>query len=180
MKTAVIGAGAMGQHHVRLYSDIKDSELVGVVDHDTNQTDRLCILYGGRAYTDYREMIEKEKPDAVTIALPTSFHHQATMDCLDAGIHVMVEKPIAKTVEQAREMIAKAKEVGRVLKVGHIERFNPAVTPAQAETCRWPAGTYFYHSFKTSVPLSGPYHRCWCGERPRYPRTRHDALYRSG
>ncbi len=148
----------MGQHHVRLYSDIKNSELVGVVDQNTDQTDRLCSLYGGRPYTDYREMLDKEKPDAVTIALPTSFHHQATLDCLDAGVHVMVEKPIAKTVEQAREMIVKAKDVGRVLKVGHIERFNPAVTQLKKKTCRRAAWSNFHHTFQTSVSLSGAYH----------------------
>ncbi|SMF33913.1 Gfo/Idh/MocA family protein [Desulfovibrio gilichinskyi] len=127
MKVAVIGTGSMGQNHVRLYSDIKDCVLVGIADANSEQTKRLCSLYGGRAYSDYRELIEKEKPDAVTIALPTALHKQATMDCLEAGIHVLVEKPIAKTVAEAKEMIAKAKQVGKVLQVGHIERFNPAI-----------------------------------------------------
>ncbi|WP_415715181.1 Gfo/Idh/MocA family oxidoreductase [Maridesulfovibrio sp.] len=155
MKTAVIGTGAMGQHHVRLYSDIVNSELVGVVDQNAAQTERLCGLYGGRAYSDYREMIDKEKPDAVTIALPTSLHHQATMDCLDAGIHVMVEKPIAKTVEQASEMIVKAKEVGRVLKVGHIERFNPAVTQLKERLADGQLGRIFTIHSRRQSPYPG-------------------------
>lgn len=155
MKTAVIGTGAMGQHHVRLYSDIAESELVGVVDQNTKQTERLCSLYGGNPYTDYREMLEKEKPDAVTIALPTSLHRQATMDCLDAGIDVLVEKPIAKTVAEATEMIAEAKRLNRVLQVGHIERFNPAVTQLKERLADGQLGRIFTIHSRRQSPYPG-------------------------
>lgn len=155
MKTAVIGTGMMGQHHVRLYSDIKDSELVGIVDQNDVQTERLCSLYGGRPYSDYREMIEKEKPDAVTIALPTSLHRQATMDCLDAGIDVLVEKPIAKTVAEAEEMIAEAKRLNRVLQVGHIERFNPAVTQLKERLADGQLGKIFTIHSRRQSPYPG-------------------------
>ncbi|WP_415719283.1 Gfo/Idh/MocA family oxidoreductase [Maridesulfovibrio sp.] len=155
MKTAVIGTGMMGQHHVRLYSDIKDSELVGVCDQNAEQTERLCGLYGGNPYTDYREMLDKEKPDAVTIALPTYLHRQATMDCLDAGIDVLVEKPIAKTVEEAQEMIAEAKRLDRVLQVGHIERFNPAVTQLKERLEAGELGKIFTIHSRRQSPYPG-------------------------
>ncbi|WP_027720772.1 Gfo/Idh/MocA family protein [Maridesulfovibrio zosterae] len=151
MKVAVIGTGAMGQHHVRLYSDIQSCELVGVVDQNVKQTSRLVSLYGGRAYTDYRTMIETEKPDAVTIALPTVLHKQVTMDCLNAGIDVLVEKPIAKTVEEAKEMIVEAKRLNRVLQVGHIERFNPAITQLKERLADGQLGKIFtIHSRRQS------------------------------
>lgn len=155
MKTAVIGTGMMGQHHVRLYSDIKESELVGVVDQNTEQAERLCALYGGRPYTDYREMLEKEQPDAVTIALPTSLHRQATMDCLDVGIDVLVEKPIAKTVKEAQEMIDEAKRLDRVLMVGHIERFNPAVTQLKERLAAGELGKIFTIHSRRQSPYPG-------------------------
>lgn len=155
MKVAVIGTGAMGQHHVRLYSDIQNCELVGIADQNTNQTTRLCALYGGRPYADYRELIEKEKPDAVTIALPTILHRQATMDCLNAGIDVLVEKPIAKTVAEAKEMIAEAKRLGRILQVGHIERFNPAVTQLKERLTDNQLGKIFTIHSRRQSPYPG-------------------------
>ncbi|WP_291329247.1 Gfo/Idh/MocA family oxidoreductase [Desulfovibrio sp. UCD-KL4C] len=155
MKVAVIGTGSMGQNHVRLYSDIAGCELVGIADPNEEQTVRLCSLYGGRAYSDYKELIEKEKPDAVTIALPTKLHMQATMDCLDAGIHVLVEKPIAKTVEEAREMIIKANNVGKTLQVGHIERFNPAIQQLKQRLANGELGKIFTIHSRRQSPYPG-------------------------
>ncbi|MBI9112707.1 Gfo/Idh/MocA family protein [Maridesulfovibrio ferrireducens] len=155
MKVAVIGTGSMGQNHVRLYSDISGCELVGIADQNAKQTSRLTSLYGGRAYSDYKELIEKEKPDAVTIALPTFLHKQVTMDCLDAGIHVLVEKPIAKTVEEAREMIDKAKQVGKTLQVGHIERFNPAIQQLKERIADGQLGNIFTIHSRRQSPYPG-------------------------
>ncbi|WP_319763594.1 Gfo/Idh/MocA family oxidoreductase [Maridesulfovibrio sp.] len=155
MKVAVIGTGSMGQNHVRLYSDIPECTLVGIADKDTEQLAKLKALYGGNIYTDYRELIEKEKPDAITIALPTKHHLQATMDCLEAGIHVMVEKPIAKTVEEAKQMIAKAKECGKVLQVGHIERFNPAITQLKERLAEGQLGKIFTIHSRRQSPYPG-------------------------
>ncbi|SDK53007.1 Predicted dehydrogenase [Maridesulfovibrio ferrireducens] len=155
MKVAVIGTGSMGQNHVRLYSDIPNCELVGIADQNIEQTAKLCSLYGGRAYSDYRDLIEKEKPDAVTIALPTFLHKQATMDCLDAGINVLVEKPIAKTVEEAKEMIAEAKRVGKVLQVGHIERFNPAIQQLKDRIADGHLGKIFTIHSRRQSPYPG-------------------------
>lgn len=155
MKVAVIGTGSMGQNHVRLYSDIPGCTLVGIADQDSEQLAKLQSLYGGNIYTDYRELIEKEKPDAITIALPTKHHLKAAMDCLEAGIHVMVEKPIAKTVEEARQMIAKAKECGKVLQVGHIERFNPAITQLKERLADGQLGKVFTIHSRRQSPYPG-------------------------
>ncbi len=155
MKVAVIGTGSMGQNHVRLYSDIPNCELVGIADPNVEQTTKLCALYGGRAYSDYLELIEKEKPDAVTIALPTFLHMQATMDCLNAGIHVLVEKPIAKTVEEAKVMIAEAKRLNKVLQVGHIERFNPAIQQLKERLSDGQLGKIFTIHSRRQSPYPG-------------------------
>ncbi|CCO23204.1 Gfo/Idh/MocA family protein [Maridesulfovibrio hydrothermalis] len=155
MKVAVIGTGSMGQNHVRLYSDIPGCELVGIADQNTEQTTRLCDLYGGRAYSDYRELIDKEKPEAVTIALPTFMHCQVTLDCLNAGIHVLCEKPIAKTVEEAQEMIDEAKRVNKVLQVGHIERFNPAIQQLKERIADGQIGRIFTIHSRRQSPYPG-------------------------
>ena len=128
MKVAVIGTGSMGQHHVRNYAEMPDVTLVAVADKNIEHATALSNKFGCKAYSDYIEMLKIEKPDAVTIALPTVMHLEATMAALEAGANVLVEKPIADTVEDAKKMIKKAKELGLTLAVGHIERFNPAIT----------------------------------------------------
>ena len=102
-------------------------ELAAVADLDLALTQNLIRLHGGRAYTDYRVMLEEIQPDVVSVAVPTQAHYQVTLDALEAGCHVLVEKPIAATLEEGRHMIERAAELGRVLAVGHIERYNPAV-----------------------------------------------------
>lgn len=128
MKVAVIGTGSMGQHHVRNYSEMPDVELVAIADQNTAQVNKLASKFDCKGYQDYKEMLSVEKPDAVTIALPTVLHLEATLNALEAGAHVLVEKPIADTVEDAKLMISTAKEKNLTLAVGHIERFNPAIT----------------------------------------------------
>jgi UDP-N-acetylglucosamine 3-dehydrogenase len=118
MRAAVIGVGAMGRHHV---------ELVAVADVDREQAEREARRYRVPVYDDYRRMLEETKPNLVSVAVPTSLHHEVTLAALDAGAHVLVEKPIAASLEDGQRMIQHATEKGRVLTVGHIERFNPAV-----------------------------------------------------
>jgi len=127
LKVAVIGTGSMGKHHARVYSQLENVQLVGVADTNPETAKTVAREYKTRAYTDYRELILKERPDAVSIAVPTILHRDVTLYALDHGTHVLVEKPIAHTVEAAKEMEAKAREKGLKLMVGHIERFNPAV-----------------------------------------------------
>jgi predicted dehydrogenase len=127
LKAAVIGVGAMGQHHARVYAQLPDTQLVAVADPNLEMGGQIAQLYGAMAYTDHLRMLAETRPDVVTIAVPTEFHHTVAIDALEAGCHVLVEKPIAATAKQACEMIEQADRLGRKLMVGHIVRFDPAV-----------------------------------------------------
>jgi UDP-N-acetylglucosamine 3-dehydrogenase len=127
MRVAVIGVGSMGKNHARVYSELPEAELVAVVDVDLKIAEAVAANYGVRAYTDPGKMLKKEKPVAVSIAVPTALHAQVGMDVLEAGVHVLMEKPITATVEEGRLLIDKARLVNRQLMVGHIVRFNPAM-----------------------------------------------------
>jgi predicted dehydrogenase len=129
MKVAVIGVGHLGKHHARLYSELPGVELAGVVDIQKPRVEEIAGLYKTVALTDYRELFGKV--DAVSLAVPTVDHARIGIDLLGHGIDVLVEKPIASTVEQARELIQAASAHKRVLQVGHVERFNPIVTAAR-------------------------------------------------
>jgi UDP-N-acetylglucosamine 3-dehydrogenase len=133
LKAAVIGVGSMGQHHARVYNEIPAVELIGVADLDGNAARRVARLRSARPYEDYRQMLRDCQPDLVSIAVPTQFHHQAALDALEAGCHVLVEKPIAATVEQGQEIVARAEALGLKLMVGHIVRFNPAMQALKAQ-----------------------------------------------
>ena len=117
----------MGRNHARVYAEMECARLVAVADADSSVANRVAWTYGAKPYTDYGQMLAQEKLDLVTIAVPTRLHAQVTADVIDAGVHVLVEKPIAATVEEGEQMIALAKERGIKLTVGHIERFNPAI-----------------------------------------------------
>lgn len=127
MKIAVIGVGSMGRNHARVYSELPEVHLVAVADANHELVRSTAEKYGIRGYTDYREMLAKEKPDAVSIAVPTALHAQVGMDVLNAGAHVLMEKPIAATIEEGRLLVDKARELNLQLMVGHIVRFNPAM-----------------------------------------------------
>jgi len=115
----------MGQHHARIYFEL-DCELVGVADKNFEQAKKIGERYGTAYYKDYEELLDKV--DAVSIAIPTSMHKKVATDFIKRGIHCLVEKPIASTIEEAKEMIKEAERNGVKLMVGHVERFNPAVT----------------------------------------------------
>jgi predicted dehydrogenase len=127
MKVAVIGTGSMGRNHVRVMRELSGVELVGVADADLDAACKVAEAHGTRAYGSHKELLERERPDAVTVAAPTNAHHAIALDALAAGCHVLVEKPIAATLREADELVAAAGKAGRVLAVGHIERYNPAV-----------------------------------------------------
>lgn len=126
IRVGVIGAGAMGQNHVRVYSEMDNVELVGISDIDRERVLELASRYGTKAFTDYNELLA-EGLDAVSIVVPTKLHKQVTLDVLGNGVDVLVEKPIADSIENAEIMIQAATDADRMLMVGHIERFNPAV-----------------------------------------------------
>lgn len=124
---AVIGTGSMGKNHVRVYQEMDEAELVAIVDTDSSISDSLSRKYRVPAYEDYFDMLEKENPFAVSVAVPTKLHFQVVRDLLNAGVHVLIEKPISNTLDEAQELILLAQRKNRVLMVGYIERFNPAV-----------------------------------------------------
>lgn len=115
----------MGRHHVRNFAEIETSQLIGLADPDESRSE-LAEKHGCSFYTDYRALLE-QKPDLITIAAPTTLHHQIASDALDAGCNLLIEKPVSDDLAKARELMEKAKQKGLKLAVGHIERFNPAV-----------------------------------------------------
>jgi len=127
MRVAVIGVGSMGLNHLRVYTDLDDVEVVGAADINEERLDAVRDRFSTAAYKDYRELFDKEKPEAVSITVPTSEHEKVASYALQCGAHVLVEKPISATVEEGRRIIALAKEMKRQLMVGHIIRFNPAI-----------------------------------------------------
>ncbi len=129
-RAAVIGAGYLGRFHAQKYAALPQVELVGVVDPDPKAGEAVARETGCRAYANYRELLGKV--DAVSVVTPTPLHHRVSMDFLESGAHVLVEKPITSTVEEARELVAAASRFGRILQVGHLERFNPAILAVES------------------------------------------------
>ena len=127
MKVAVIGVGSMGRNHARVYSELPEAELIAVADADATMAEATARKHGVRAYTDYCAMLDKEKPDAVSISVPTAMHEKVGMEVLDFGAHVLIEKPIAATLEEGQRLMAKAQAVKKQLMIGHVVRFNPAI-----------------------------------------------------
>ncbi|MDD2463799.1 MAG: Gfo/Idh/MocA family oxidoreductase [Desulfobulbus sp.] len=129
VKVAVIGVGYLGRFHAQKYAAMENVELVGVADADPARAKQVAEEVGTQAYSDYLALLPKV--DAVSIAVPTSLHHEVAKACLQARVDVMVEKPITTTLGEADDLIALAKEHKRILQVGHLERFNPAVLAMQ-------------------------------------------------
>jgi predicted dehydrogenase len=129
MRVAVIGVGHVGKHHARVYAELPNVELVGVVDIVKSRADETAALSKTASFTDYRELFGKV--DAASLAVPTIDHAWIGADLLEHGIDVLVEKPIASSAEQARTLIDAAALNKRVLQVGHVERFNPVVAAAR-------------------------------------------------
>ena len=124
VKVGVIGIGNMGWHHARVLSLLKDADLIGVADPNVNRGKLAIEQFQCDWFADYHDLIPKV--DAICIAVPTLLHHQVGLDCLKAGIHVLIEKPIAASEAEAEELIRESNKANCLLQVGHIERFNPA------------------------------------------------------
>ncbi len=127
MKVGVIGVGSMGKNHARVYSEI--AELVGIADINERNGKRIAKRYNAEYFKDYHDLLDKV--DALTIATPTNQHFDIAMDAIANGKHLLIEKPIASSVEEGEKLIDKAREQGVVLAVGHIERHNPVVQYAK-------------------------------------------------
>lgn len=131
IKIAVLGLGNMGRHHVRHLSDIEGAELVAVCDPSKERADAFAADYTCNAYYDLDTLLATETLDAIDITAPTSLHFKLAKQALEAGVSVLVEKPICETVEDANYLIELADSKNLTLMVGHIERFNPAVVAAK-------------------------------------------------
>jgi predicted dehydrogenase len=125
LKIAVVGVGHLGKEHARVYSELPGVELIGVVDVNGKQAEKIAQMYDTNGATDYKDIIGNV--DAVSIAVPTKAHYAIAKECLLRGIHVMIEKPMTGTVAEAKELIRISKQKNTVLQVGYIERFNPAI-----------------------------------------------------
>ena len=125
LRTAVIGVGYLGKFHAQKYAEIPGADLVAVVDVDSEARERVAMELGVDAVGDFRKLIGAV--DAVSVVVPTPVHFEIAQAFLDSGTHVLVEKPITETLEQAARLIDIARQRSAVLQVGHLERFNPAV-----------------------------------------------------
>ena len=126
LRVGVVGVGVMGSNHARVFSELPGVQLVGVVEPDKAQADFVSGALGCVAVPTVAALLDLGV-DAVSIAAPTHLHRDVSLECIGRGVHVMVEKPIATTVEEGRDIIAAARHASVTLMVGHVERFNPAV-----------------------------------------------------
>lgn len=128
VRVGVIGVGYLGQHHARIYSELKDIELVALADTDEKRAITFAEKYGCKAFSDYREILPKV--DALSIVTPTTSHHSIAIECLRAGKDILIEKPITENIKEADELIMEAEKHGCILQVGHLERYNSALRAA--------------------------------------------------
>jgi len=126
IRAGVIGVGAMGKHHSRIYNEMKGVELVGVADVDERRAAEVAAKYNTEAFTDCERLLKKDL-DAVSIAVPTSMHKEIALKAANYGVHMLVEKPIAESLKSADAIIDAARRENLKLMVGHVERFNPAI-----------------------------------------------------
>ncbi len=125
LRTAVIGAGYLGKFHAQKYADLENSKLVAVVDKNSKQAEEVAQEVNCDALTDHKNLLGNV--DAVSVVVPTDLHFQIAAEFLSHNCHVLVEKPITESIEQAQELISLAQKNKCILQVGHLERFNPAL-----------------------------------------------------
>jgi predicted dehydrogenase len=128
---AVVGAGAFGRNHARVYHELAAADpgltLAGVVDTDLERAQAVASQFGAPAFASVGELLAKTRVDAASVAVPTVHHLSVARELMQAGVDVLIEKPLAPSLEQADEIMALARAHNRVAQVGHLERFNPAV-----------------------------------------------------
>ena len=131
VNVGVIGVGAMGYNHARVYYRLDNANLLGVADVSESTLAKVCKRYDTKGYADYKELLKNSEIEAVSVCVPTTHHYTIVMAAIEHGKDVLVEKPIAFTLEEAEKMIQAAKDKGVKLSTGHVERFNPAVQKAK-------------------------------------------------
>lgn len=125
LRAGVIGVGYLGNFHAQKYAELENVELVGVADASLARAQEIATALSTKAFQDYHELIAQV--DLVSIVVPTDLHHSIARECLDSDVHILLEKPITITVEEAEDLIKLAHERNKVFQVGHLERFNPAI-----------------------------------------------------
>lgn len=127
IRVGVVGVGHLGRVHARIYAELTGAELVGVVDSSLSAAEEIGALYGVPAYAGIDRFVREQKPQAISVVVPTVAHFDVAHKLAEQGIHLLVEKPVTSTVEQASKLLKIAKEKNIVLQVGHVERFNSAI-----------------------------------------------------
>ena len=131
LAVAVVGAGAFGRNHARVYHELQKRgdavELAAIVDTDASRAEALAKQFGARAFRSVAELIDTAQIDAASVAVPTVHHCEVARVLLHGGVDLLIEKPLASTLNEADELISLAREANRIVQVGHLERFNPAV-----------------------------------------------------
>ncbi len=153
LRVAVIGVGSMGQNHARIYFHSDNAQLIAISDNYAPNAEKMGKKYNIPHYTNYQEMIEKEQIDAISIAVPTSLHKEVALYCLTQKKHILLEKPIASTQPEAQEIIACAKQNKVLLMIGHIERFNTAITALKERLAKNDLGEIY----KINIERVGPF-----------------------
>ncbi|NTU78926.1 MAG: Gfo/Idh/MocA family oxidoreductase [Chloroflexales bacterium] len=143
LRAGVIGVGSMGRNHARVYASMDDFELVAVSDTNPATASKVGSMYRCQSYTDYRELLEREQLDLVSVVVPTREHYSVGMEVISHGVSLLIEKPIAATVAEGQALIDAANSAGVVLTVGHIERFNPAIITLKEQIADHELGSIF-------------------------------------
>ncbi|HXV20293.1 MAG TPA: Gfo/Idh/MocA family oxidoreductase, partial [Desulfuromonadales bacterium] len=125
LRAGVIGVGYLGRFHAQKYAALENVDLVGIADVSRERAEEVAAEVGTTAFTDYRELLAQV--DLVSIVVPTQHHFPVAKECLEAGCHILLEKPVTQTVAEADELIRMAAERHLIFQVGHLERFNPAI-----------------------------------------------------
>jgi predicted dehydrogenase len=134
LRAAVIGAGYLGRFHAQKYAVLEDCDLRAIVDIDPVRAQELATSLGAPAHTDYRAVLDQI--DIASVVVPTELHHEVAKACLEAGVHILLEKPVTRTVAEAAELVELAARGGLVFQVGHLERFNPAILAVRDQITR--------------------------------------------
>ena len=125
IRVGVIGVGSLGQHHARIYAQLEDVDLVGLYDANLARAKELAAQHGTRAFESLEELVASV--EAASVVVPTHLHHAVASTLIQQGVHLLVEKPIASTTEEAEDLVQQAQRKGVILQVGHVERFNPVL-----------------------------------------------------
>jgi UDP-N-acetylglucosamine 3-dehydrogenase len=146
VRVAVVGAGSMGMNHLRVLKDFDEERvrLVGIAETHEPALKHAMSRYHVAGYTDYRLMIEQTHPDLVAVVAPTHLHSEIALHVLERGIHVLIEKPITRTIEEALALLQLASTRGAKIAVGHVERFNPAVVELKRQLLYGALGQMFH------------------------------------